>query len=149
MDFLHQLLTELNSIPESTWHLAIDAIVTTVLPALAVSPIALGLKKWWKVNSDRLMMTIVALGSVLGTLVVFALDSPDFPLPIQAWLTFATTQPVYYFFVKPLYIRLSAWFAEQVAQAAKLNEAKSAEIPATGLPIGSGPTSDTSGTPQV
>ena len=147
MDFLHQILTQLNSIPRETWTLLIDAIITTVLPALAVSPIALALKKWWKINSDRLMVIIVAAGSVLSTLVVFALDSPDFPLPIQAWLTFATTQPVYYFFVKPLYLRISAWVALQIAEAAKLNEAKSAEVPVTGLPIGS--TGDNTGTPQV
>lgn len=133
---MQEILNFLNGVPAEFWTQLIDFIMLIVLPAIAVSPVALAFKKWWKIHSEKIMVFLVGLGSLLATIVTFALSSPDFPLPVAAGLTFATTQPVYYFFIKPLYLRINKWFTVQVAEAAKLNETKSAEVPATGLPIG-------------
>ena len=53
---------------------------------------------------------------------------------VQGWLTLATAQPVYYFFVKPLFRRLGAWFTDQITKATQISEAKAAQVPPEGLP---------------
>lgn len=135
METLKSLANILNQVPAETWSLAAQSIIS----AFAISPIALGFKKWWKVNSEKIMLLIVIIGSIVTPVIIYLLQSPHYSayiVPVIAMATFASTQPVYIYFVKPLYLRGAAWFATQVAEAAKLNEAKSAEVPASGLPIG-------------
>jgi hypothetical protein len=130
-----QILDTLNQVPADVWGYVIQIIVSAVI----VSPVALALKKWWKINGEIVMMGIVILGSVLSAVLIYLQSDPRFApwiVAVQGGLTFATTQPVYYLAVKPLYRQLSAWFTSQVAEAVELNEVKSAAVPATGLPIG-------------
>jgi len=138
MQILKTVLDFLNQIPPDAW----GALVQVVVSAIIVSPLALALKKWWKVNSEKIMLLIVSFGSVASAIVVYLMGNPDYApwvISVTGAVTFATTQPVYYLFVKPIAIRVGTWFATQVSEAAKLNEAKSAELPASGLPIGSDP----------
>lgn len=129
------ILDALNQVPAEAW----TAAVQIVLSAVIVSPLALGLKKWWKIEGEKVMLGLVILGSLLATVVAYLQSDPQFApwiVLVQGGLTFATTQPIYYLFIKPLFLTLGSWFASQVEQAAQLNDVKSATVPVDGLPIG-------------
>ena len=135
MQYLQPIADALNQVPPAFWPLAVQ----TVISAVIVSPLALTIKKWWKIEGEKVMMFIVILGSIVTAVIAYLQDDPKYGpwlVAVQGGLTFATTQPVYYLFVKPLYSGLASWFASQVAQAAQLNDVKSAAVPASGLPIG-------------
>lgn len=134
MEILNQILSGLNSVPAELW----GQVVEIILSAVIVSPLALGLKKWWKVHSEKLMVLMVMVGSIAAAAIAYLQTQSDFApyfIAVQGAFVFAATQPVYYFMVKPLWIRLVLWFNSQVEQAAALNDTKSAELPADGLPI--------------
>lgn len=135
MQILNQILTALNSVPAEVW----GQVVEIVISAVIVSPAALALKKWWKVNSEKVMVFMVMLGSVAAAVIAYLQTQPEFQpyfIAVQGALVFATTQPVYYFFVKPVWIRLTMWFQSQVQKAAELNDTKSAQVPEGGLSLG-------------
>lgn len=136
MDILNQMLSGLNNVPAGVW----SQIMEILISAIIVSPVALGLKKWWKVHSEKVMVIMVMVGSIAAAMIAYLQTRTEFEpyfIAIQGALVFATTQPVYYFLVKPLWIRLVIWFNAQVEQAKALDDTKSAELPAQGLPISS------------
>lgn len=136
MSHVQQILDALNQVPASVWQQAIQIVIG----ALVVSPVALALKKWWKIDGEKVMLGIVMLGSILAPAIVYLQTDPQFApwfVLVQGWLTFATTQPVYYLFVRPLWGAIEGWFTGTIQQAISLNEVKSAAVPETGLPIGS------------
>lgn len=138
MELLRQALQILNDVPSEAWGALIDIVVSAFL----VSPLALAIKKWFSVDGEKKMVGLVMFGSILAAGGAYLMSVPEFApwiILITGGLTFATTQPVYYFFVKPLFTRLSAWFAEEVAKASLQTEAKAAAVPAEGLPISSKP----------
>lgn len=135
MQQIQQILVALNEVPAEAWTTAVEVVVS----ALIVSPVALGLKKWWKIEGDKVMVGLVMLASLLAAVVLYLQSDPRFSpwvVAVQGALTFAATQPWYHFFVKPVAIRTATWFTSQVEQAAQLNDVKSATVPASGLPIG-------------
>lgn len=130
---LDSILNTANQVPDEVW----SAIIEVIMAALVVSPVMVGLKKWWKIHSEKVMMATVMLGSLGAAALIYLQTDPRFApwvIVIQGWLVFATTQPVYFLFIKPLFRRISTWFAGQLEQAAKLNEVKTAAIPKTGIP---------------
>lgn len=134
MEVLNQILNALNSVPAEVWGQVGEIVVSAVI----VSPLALALKKWWKVNSEKIMVVMVMVGSILAAILAYLQTQPEFApyfVAVQGALVFATTQPVYYFFVKPVWTRLVGWFETQVERAAELNDTKSAEVPSNGLPL--------------
>lgn len=139
MENVQQIFTNvlhvLNSVPPDVW----DMVAEVVFSAVVISPLALGLKKWKDVNSEKIMTAIVILGSFASAALLYFRDQPEYAawfIIVQGWLTFATTQPVYFYFVKPLFRRMSAWFAAKVAQAAIVDtELRSAQEPAGGLQV--------------
>lgn len=146
MEILHQLLQTLNSVPSDAW----STLVEIVISAFVVSPLAMAIKKWFNGNGDKKlgekrMLTIVMLGSFASAAIAYLVTVPEFAprfIVLQGTLTFAMTQPVYIYFVKPLSVRLGAWFTEQVAKASAITEAKAAKVPYGGLPIGKVPVED-------
>lgn len=133
MDFNH-ILHQLNSISPAAWAI----ILPTVLQAIITSPIMLGVKKWFSVDGEKKMLFFVMLGSMGAALVGYLITVPRFApwfILVSGWLTFATTQPVYLYAVKPLARIIGSWFSGKIAEATAINEAKNAAVPATGLPI--------------
>lgn len=101
-----------------------------------LSPLLLGLKKWFSVQSERVMISLVALVALLTAgghyLLTTPIQNPGV-IAIQAAVLAFMTQPIYFFVVKPA----TAWFGEQLAKAAAFDaQVKSAIQPAGGLPIG-------------
>lgn len=141
MDTLQHLLHQLNSIPPAAW----AVILPTVVQAVITSPIMLGVKKWFSVDSEKKMLFLVMLGSMATAAVGYLVTVPRFApwfILVSGWLTFAATQPVYIYAVKPLGKIIGGWFAGKIAEATAINEAKGAAVPATGLPVSSTPTED-------
>src|SRR4051812_22272934 len=131
MNFFDQVLKTLNSVPPEAWSY-ISMAIETFLGALFVSPVMLGIKKWFAIEGEKKMLSLVMLASAISTVVIYLTTLPQFApwiIPIQAGLLFATTQPVYNFFVKPACRRLGAYLTEQITKATMVNEAKAAAVP--------------------
>lgn len=140
MELLQAGLSFLNTIPSEAWNILAEVIVG----ALAVSPVMLAIKKWLSIDGEKKMMFLVIFGSMLASAGLYLRGIPQFApwfVAVQGTLVFAFSQPVYYLFVKPLYRKLGASLTVQINKAKDLNEAKTAAVPAGGLPV---PT-----TPQV
>lgn len=135
MDFSHILHT-LNSIPTAAW----AVILPTVVQAVITSPLMVAVKKWFSVDSERKMLFLVMLGSMATAAVGYLVTVPRFApwfILVSGWLTFATTQPVYLYAVKPLSRIVGEWFSGKIAEATAINEAKAAAVPSSGLPVSS------------
>jgi hypothetical protein len=136
MELLHNALSLLNQVPQEAWSMITEIFVSAVV----ISPVALGIKKWLEVNSEKLMIAGVMIASVAAPALLYLKSVPEFAawiVLVQGGLVFATTQPVYYFFVKPLCRRLGTWFGGEVAKAAEVQafekDIKSALEPIGGL----------------
>lgn len=141
MSFLDSILSFLNSIPNEVW----TAIIEVVVGAIIVSPVVLAIKRWRDIHSEKIMLALVIGGSFITAALLYLRSVPEFApwaIAVQGWLVFATTQPVYIYLVKPLSIRIGIWFNGKVAAVAIANEAKSAAIPATGMPVTVGGSED-------
>lgn len=138
MELLQNGLALINSIPADAWNIITDIL----LSAIVVSPVALGLKKWWSVHSEKVMLFLVIIGSMVSSALVYVLNAPELSawvIPVQGWLVFATTQPVYFLFIKPLFRRLGDWLTSEVAKAqaiqAERDDIRSAVEPTGGLAV--------------
>lgn len=134
LEFFQNALNTLNQVPPEAWSIIIEIAIS----ALIVSPFMLGLKKWFKIHGEKLMVLLVAFFSIAASVVAYLIADPYFApwiILVQGWLTFATTQPVYYLLVKPFFGKLGAWFTDQVAKATQITEAKAAAVPPEGLPV--------------
>lgn len=139
MNILQSILDTLNSISPEAWNLIID----TFVGAIIVSPLAVGIKKWLNIEDpkrrEKIMTIVVIVGSLGVATIMYLQNVPTFApwfVAVQGMLVYATSQPVYYFGIKPLFARLGTWIAGEIAKATAINEAKGAAIPETGLPIG-------------
>lgn len=107
-----------------------------------LSPLLLGLKKWFSVQSEKVMISLVALVALATAAGHYLLTTPiQAPgvIAIQAAVLAFMTQPIYFFVVKPA----AAWFGEQLAKAAAFDaQVKSAIEPVNGLPLGAGPATE-------
>lgn len=130
MDILQNILNTLNGVPSEVW----SVVIETIVGALVASPLVLGIKKWLSINSEKVMLATTILMSMVAAGAAYAINDPVFTawlIPIQGWLIFATTQPVYMYAIKPLIRKIQSVIAEAVV----LNtEVKSAAVPPTGLP---------------
>lgn len=134
MTFINWLLAEINSIPSYAW----EVIIETAFGAVTASALALGFKKWWSIDSEKKMIMTVALMSLLVGAAMYLRGVPKFApwyALVQGWVIFATSQPAWFFFVKPFFAKMSVWLTDQIAKAAVVNEAQNAAIPAEGLPL--------------
>lgn len=100
-----------------------------------LSPLALGIKKWLSIQSERVMMTLVLVLSVVGATATYLMTvttSDPSIIAVRGLMIAAMSQPFYYLIVKPSY----TWLAAELAKARAFDaEVKSAAIPADGLPV--------------
>ena len=133
-EILNYILNALNSIPGDVW----GYIITLIVAALPTSGIVMAIKKWFSVDGEKKMLTITIIGSMAASAVAYLQSTPEFApwfVILQGWLVFATTQPVYYLFIKPLTKKLEVYWATQIAKYATTAEAKNAAVPAGGLNV--------------
>lgn len=131
---LNAVLNFFNSVPSEAWGMLIEVVVAS----FAVSPIMVAVKKWFAVDSEKKMMGLVILGSMFASVGLYLRGVPEFSpwfVAVQGMLVFACTQPVYYLFIKPLFRKLGATVTIQIQKAKGYNEARSAIVPAGGLPL--------------
>lgn len=138
MDLWHSVIQFLNSVPGDVW----SNIGDILFAAVVVSPAALAIKKWLNIDDpkrrEKIMTVIVILGSMGASALLYLHSVPEFApwfVLVQGWLVYATTQPVYYLFVKPLATRIGGWFTQRIAAMATVTEAKGAAVPPEGLPV--------------
>ena len=141
-DVLHTILNFLNNVPSNVW----GYIITIVVAAVPTSWFVQLYKKWRGVKDrEKFMVFVTIAGSMLASALAYLHSTPEFApwfIAVQGWLVFATTQPVYYLFVKPLWGKLSVYFAGKIAEYATTVEAKNAAVPAGGLPVTTAPVED-------
>lgn len=117
--------------------LAVNIPWELVIASGVLSPVVLLVKKWLHLQSEKVMMTLVLVLSMLGSAVTYILSATSNDptiIAVQGFIVAAMSQPVYYLIVKPF----SLWFSGELAKARAFDaEVKSAAIPATGLPISS------------
>lgn len=105
-----------------------------------ISPLLVGIKKWFSVQSEKVMITLVVVLSTVTVAGNYLLHVPTADpriLAVQAAVLAFATQPVYFFIVKPAIYS----FRSYIEKAAKFNaEVKSAAVPAAGLPTPTAPT---------
>jgi hypothetical protein len=110
MDVLHSATNAIN-------YLAVHIPWAAVGASGVLSPVLLGVKKWFSVQSEKVMISLVALSSMLVAAGHYLLNVPTHDPTIiaaqGAALAFMT-QPFYFFIVKPL----AAAVSEQLAKAA-------------------------------
>lgn len=128
---LQKILDILNNVPPGTYEAMIASGV--------ISPVLLGIKKWLSVKSERVMVTLVIVIAMLTAAGNYLLHVPVHDpsiIALQGSVIAFMTQPVYFFFVKPLFNKVS----ETLSAASKFNdEVKSAVEPPEGLPISTYP----------
>lgn len=125
---LNTLLNLLNSV---VTHIPWDILLASGV----ISPLLVGIKKWFSVQSEKVMITLVAVLSLLTALAHYLMTTPTSDptiIAVQGAVLAFMTQPVYFFVVKPFYL----WISGELAKAnAYDQELKSAIIPEEGLPL--------------
>jgi len=125
----------LHSIGNSLNYLAVHVPWSAVAASGLLSPILLGIKKWFSVQSEKVMISLVAVSGMLVAGANYLLHVPTHDPTIIAAQGAAIafmTQPFYFFVVKPL----AAAVGEQLAKAAAFD----AQVKSAGQPVtASGP----------
>jgi hypothetical protein len=118
-EVLHHINVALNNIP---WG--------AVAASGVLSPVLLAVKKWFSVQSEKVMITLVAASGMLVAGANYLLHVPTHEptiIALQGAAIAFGTQPFYFFIVKPL----AAAVADQLAKAAAFDaQVKSAAVPA-------------------
>jgi hypothetical protein len=99
-----------------------------------ISPLLVGIKKWFSVQNEKVMISLVILISglaVAGNYMLHVPTSDPYIIGIQTAVLAFMTQPIYFFIVKPAI----AFFKNEVEKAAALNEVKSATVPKGGITV--------------
>lgn len=108
-----------------------DAVIASGI----LSPLLLGVKKWFSVQSEKVMIVLVLISGVLVASGNYLLNVPTSDpsiIAVQGAVLAFMTQPIYFFVVKPFF----RWFGETLAAAAAFKaDAQSATVPSEGLPI--------------
>jgi hypothetical protein len=99
-----------------------------------ISPLLLGVKHWFDVQSEKAMLFMLIFVSFSTVAGGYLLSTPTSDPSIIALRTFVlgfTTQPIYFLLVKPSY----KWLIQRLSEARALNAgAKAAALPPEGLP---------------
>lgn len=114
MQILQQVLEILNYVSANIpW----DAVAASGV----LSPLLVGVKRWFSVQSERIMISLVILFAMLAAAGNYLLNVPSQDpgvIAVQGAVLAFMTQPVYFFVVKPAY----KWFSGQLAKAAAFDE---------------------------
>lgn len=119
----------LNTIANAVHWVAQNAPWAAVLAAGILSPILLAIKKKFKVQSEKVMICLVAFAGLVvagGNYLLHVPTQNPTIIALQGLAVAFMTQPFYFFIVKPLSIAVT----EQLAKAAAFDEqVKSAANP--------------------
>lgn len=122
MEIIHSIADGLN-------YLAVHVPWAAVAASGILSPILLFVKKWFSVQSEKVMISLVALSGMLVAGASYLLHVPTHDpsiIALQGAAIAFMTQPFYFFIVKPL----AASVSEQLSKAAAFDaQVKSAAEP--------------------
>ncbi len=108
------VLNMVNSVPSEVWEVLISA--------LFVSPFALGIKKWFHIHREIVMLLWVMGAAFFTAALAYNANTPFLNpavmIPLQGLVTFALSQPAYYLIFKPLRNKVR----QAVADSAELND---------------------------
>lgn len=123
MEVLHSVANVLN-------YLAVHVPWQAVAASGMLSPVLLGIKKWFSVQSEKVMISLVMLSGMLLSGAHYLMTVPTHDpsiIAVQGAALAFLTQPFYFFIVKPV----AASVSEQLAKAAAFDrQVKSAAEPA-------------------
>lgn len=124
---MHTVLYILNTIAS---HVPWTAIVASGF----ISPLLVGIKKWFSVKSEKVMISLVTIISGVVAALNYLIHIPTHDptiIAVQAAVVAFMTQPIYFFVVKPAL----GWLGDTIAAAAAFRkEVQSAAVPTSGLP---------------
>ena len=137
MNILHSIWNFLNEVSPEAWALILPPVFIT----LTQSPLLQFIKKFLRFDDPRrrekYMLLSVMFISFGAPVLIYLRNEPQFTgwfVPLQGFVAIGMTQPFYLYAVKPLSIKFGPWFSGKIAGANNINEAKSAALPAEGLP---------------
>lgn len=124
------ILQAIQNMPPEVWELVVGGVL--------MSPMLQGIKHKLSVQSDKVMFTLTTLTALVisaGVYISSTVTTEPWIVAVQATLVSFSSQPVYFFVVKPVY----KWWMSIIADADKERsrlaaEAQTAVIPADGLP---------------
>jgi len=106
--------------------------IALVLGAVGISVFVQGLKKWFKLENERVVFTIILVITLLGSFLDWFLHSAQLPpviIGIQTTLLVGIAQPFYIYVVKPLTMLLNGYKANKAAIQEKLAQLETTEVP--------------------
>lgn len=120
---MHDILTQLLNVSN---YLANHIPWAAVGASGVLSPLVLAIKKWFSVQSERIMITIVALVATITAGANYLIHVPTHDpsiIALQATVLAFLTQPVYFFVVKPGF----KWFQQRTEEAVQLKLAQAGD----------------------
>lgn len=125
---------QLHSILDGANYLAVHVPWAAVIASPLVSGLIVAIKKWFSVQSERVMISLVALVAMIVAGGNYLLHVPTHDpsiIAVQAAVLAFMTQPAYFFIVKPL----AASIEQQLQKAAAFDaQVKSASQPVAPVP---------------
>ena len=121
------------SVPNEYWNMFVEIVFTALITSSALT----GLKRWWDLHNEKIMITLTICGTMLAGAVTYLAGVQPFSkwaALLQGVLVFAASQPIYFLVLKPLFKKIGAWWTSQLTKVALNQEAKSAVVPDGGLP---------------
>lgn len=116
MDFSEILKQTIEILNYVATNVPLDAIIASGV----LSPILLGFKKVFGVNSEKVMITMVGIAGILvatGNYLLHVPTSDPTVIAMQGAVLAFMTQPFYFLLVKPASKRIGVWAAAQLAKA--------------------------------
>jgi hypothetical protein len=126
---------DLHSIANGLNYLATHIPWAAVGASGVLSPLLLGIKKWFSVQSEKVMITLVALSSMIVAGAHYLLSVPTHDptvIAVQGAALAFMTQPFYFFIVKPVAAAVGEQLAKAAAFDAQVKSAADVPLSATG-----------------
>lgn len=106
--------------------------IALVLGAAGISLFAQLLKKWFKIENERWMFSVVLVITLLGSFLDWFLHSAQLPpaiVGIQTTILVGIAQPFYIYVVKPATMLINGYKANKAAIKEKLAQIEGAKLP--------------------
>lgn len=106
--------------------------IALILGATGISLLAQLMKKWFKIENERWMFSVVLIITLLGSFLDWFLHSAQLPpaiISVQTTILVGIAQPLYIYVVKPLTMLLNGYKANKAAIKEKLAQLETTEVP--------------------
>lgn len=106
--------------------------IALVLGAVGISLFAQLMKKWFKIENERWMFSVVLVITLLGSFLDWFLHSAQLPpaiIGVQTTILVGIAQPLYIYVVKPLTMLINGYKANKAAIKEKLAQLETTEVP--------------------